>query len=53
MIINRDELEKLTERIPHPVGTNAKIQAKISVIVKLVSATATATPASASKKAMP
>lgn len=47
------ELKKLTERIPHPVGIKAKIQENISPIVKSVSATAAATPASARRKVMP
>lgn len=53
IIFNRYETEKLTERIPHPVGINARIQEKISAILNSVSATAAATPASASRKVMP
>lgn len=52
-ILNRNEIDELTERIPHPVGINAKMHAKISAIVKSVRATAAATPASASRKVMP
>lgn len=44
---------KLTERIPHPVGINARIHEKISATLSSVSATAAATPAIASRNVMP
>jgi hypothetical protein len=40
---------KLTERIPQPVGTNAKMHAKRSTIEREVAATATAMAATTSK----
>lgn len=45
--------EALTDRIPHPVGTNAKMQAKMSGTDKSVNITATAKPANANKKETP
>lgn len=50
---NRQRSPKLTERIPHPVGTNAKMHANMSGIDKFVKATATAKPAIANKKERP
>lgn len=46
-------MKRLTERIPHPVGIKAKIEAKTSAIDKSVNLTATAKPASANKKDTP
>jgi hypothetical protein len=46
--INIRKLE-LTERIPQPVGTNAKMHAKRSTIEREVTATATAMAATTSK----
>ena len=45
--------EKLTEIIPHPVGTNAKMQANMSGTDNFVNIIATARPASAIKKETP
>lgn len=50
---NYHRKEKLTERIPHPVGTKAKMLANTSVIERSVNTTAMAIPASAIKKEMP
>jgi len=44
---------ELTERIPHPVGINANMQANISGNVKSVNTTAIARPVSAIKKERP
>lgn len=44
---------KLTERMPHPVGTNAKMQAKISATDNFVNTTATTNPARTSIKDSP
>lgn len=44
---------KLTQRIPHPVGTNAKMEANMSVTDRSVKITATATPVRAIKKERP
>lgn len=41
------------ERIPHPVGTNAKMNANMSVTDKSVNTTAMAIPARANKNKMP
>lgn len=41
--------EILTERIPQPVGKNAKMHAKTSGTERLVKATATARPANTSR----
>lgn len=48
-----NQKRELTERIPHPVGRKAKIQANMSLMERGVIATATATPASANKNASP
>ncbi|KAK4765397.1 hypothetical protein SAY86_026487 [Trapa natans] len=47
------EEKKLTQRIPHPVGTNARMLANMSVTERSVSRTATVIPAIANKKEMP
>lgn len=47
------QVERLTERIPHPVGTKARMQAKISGNDRSVTITATAKPASAIMKDRP
>lgn len=44
---------ELTERIPHPVGRKAKIQANKSGMERSVIATATTTPASANRNETP
>lgn len=44
--------QKLTERIPHPVGTNARMEANTSLILRLVKTTATIKPAKTIKSAM-
>uniref|UniRef100_A0A2P2MBI3 Callose synthase 9 n=1 Tax=Rhizophora mucronata TaxID=61149 RepID=A0A2P2MBI3_RHIMU len=41
------------ERIPHPVGKNARMQANISGTVKFVKTTATAKPANANRNETP
>lgn len=47
------KVKRLTERIPHPVGTNTKMEAKMSTIVRSVNLIATAKPASANMKETP
>lgn len=46
-------MKRLTERIPHPVGIKAKMEANTSATDKSESLTATAKPASANKKETP
>lgn len=46
-------MKRLTERIPHPVGIKAKMEANTSAIDKSESLTATAKPASANKRETP
>jgi len=43
---------KLTERIPHPVGTNARMEANTSVTLRFVNTIATIKPAKTIDSAM-
>lgn len=49
----KQKIRKLTERIPHPVGMKANIEANMSGTERLVNITATTKPASANKRESP